>query len=87
MELSNDEKIEVLEKLKKLINTHGGFMCVQVMKVVHKEFDIFEQIPEILKYKPLQVEHYRHSWFRLDDNVSRVRVIENTIDDLKALQA
>ena len=90
MDLSTNEKIERLNKvLARIENDQGRYMCAVYHKLFGHYAMIFEEIPELARYKPKDRFKIGWPWFNTDQEGmrQRIRVIENTIEDLKALQA
>lgn len=95
--MTNEEKIDILLKMKKNLLDVKSRSCYWIMSNGHSYIcnaftfatklptsKTFKTIPELLKYKPKKLYH-GDFWFSVDEEGTRLRVevIENTINDLK----
>jgi len=89
--LTKKQKIELLKKAIEILPSNG-YICFSISEASNKKInddDVFDVIPELLKYKPKKVYQIckicNDSWFKYskENTAKRIEILQKTIKDLQ----
>lgn len=84
--LTNNQKIDIYEKMIEIIEEKSNGFCSAFLGVTrYNDKDMLKVLPELKKYKPHEtiIKYYKSFWFNKYDYEIRLEILKDIIENLK----